>query len=132
VTRAYLDTSAAAKVLVDEAESAALVAWLDGAGVELVAALLLETELRRFAQRSDVPQAAVTEVLSRVSLFDLPPALFHEAGVLPGTTLRSLDALHLAAAMRLGVDVVVTYDVRMTEAARDLGLLVAAPGRSAS
>ena len=41
--------------------------------------------------------------------------------------LRSLDALHLAAAIRLGVDAVVTYDTRMTQAARDLGLVVLAP-----
>jgi predicted nucleic acid-binding protein len=38
-----------------------------------------------------------------------------------------LDALHLAAAIQLDVDHVVTYDLRMAEAARLLGLHVLAP-----
>jgi predicted nucleic acid-binding protein len=44
--------------------------------------------------------------------------------------LRSLDAIHLATAQQLGADLarVVTYDQRMTVAARQLGLTVARPG----
>ncbi len=42
--------------------------------------------------------------------------------------LRSLDALHLAAALRLGCRSVVTYDERMAVAARELGFDVVAPG----
>ncbi len=49
------------------------------------------------------------------------------AALLPGTDLRSLDALHLAAAIRIGVDRVVTYDSRMSESARALGVEVVAP-----
>ena len=43
--------------------------------------------------------------------------------------LRSLDAVHLAAAQVVGQELraVVTYDRRMADAARDLGLAVAAP-----
>lgn len=43
--------------------------------------------------------------------------------------LRTLDAIHLATALRLGsdLDAVVTYDNRLAEAARTLGLPVAAP-----
>jgi predicted nucleic acid-binding protein len=62
-----------------------------------------------------------------VSLYEVPGSLFREAGVLPGRTLRSLDAVHLATAIRIGVDLVVTYDVRMAESARALGLPVSAP-----
>jgi predicted nucleic acid-binding protein len=127
VTRCYLDTSAAAKLLVAEPESESLATWLDEGQVEPVATHLLETELRRFAQRHDLPQAAVTSVLDRVSLHDLPASIFREAGLVAGPTLRSLDALHLVAAIRLGVDVVVTYDARMAEAATSLGLSVGTP-----
>lgn len=49
MTLAYLDTSAAAKLLIEEPESAARAEWADDASVELVATLLLETELRRLA-----------------------------------------------------------------------------------
>lgn len=54
----YLDTSAAAKLMVIEAESAALAAWADGGEIDLVATHLLETELRRFASRRHLPQRA--------------------------------------------------------------------------
>lgn len=49
--------------------------------------------------------------------------------LLPGDSLRSLDALHLAAAVRLGADVVLTYDARMIGAATELGFAVVSPGR---
>ena len=52
---------------------------------------------------------------------------FREAGRLPGANLRSLDALHLAAAIRIGVDRVITYDSRMQKSAQSLGLSVLAP-----
>ena len=41
--------------------------------------------------------------------------------------LHPLDALHLAAAIRLEVEAVLTYDARMTESATALGLDVLAP-----
>ena len=123
-----MDTSAAIKLIVEEPESDALSVALEEEGVELVACLLLETELRRAASREDaLTQAAVSQLLEGVFLHELPPTLFTEAGLLPGPNLRSLDALHLAAAIRLGVDCVVTYDRRMTEAATELGMTVVSP-----
>ena len=43
--------------------------------------------------------------------------------------MRSLDAIHLAAARSLGsdLDVVISYDQRMLEGARLLGLQTASP-----
>lgn len=51
------------------------------------------------------------------------------AGELEPSPLRSLDAIHLAAALELGdeLEALVTYDERMAEGARALGLPVAAP-----
>lgn len=126
--RCYLDTSAAVKLLVDEAESDALVDEIRRREVTIVACLLLETELRRVVAREPaLTQQAVTQLLRGVDLYELPPPLFTEAGLLPGASLRSLDALHLAAAIRLEVEAVITYDVRMAEAATSLGLEVLAP-----
>jgi hypothetical protein len=79
-----------------------------------------------FALRHVLPQAEVTAILDAISLYDMPRSLFYEAGILAGQHLRSLDALHLAAAVRLGVDVVVSYDNRMLESAADIGLNVLA------
>lgn len=128
MSRWYVDTSAAIKLLAEEAESNALSLAVEEADAELVSCLLLETELRRVVAREPaLTQAAVSRLLERVALHELPPSLFAEAGLLPGSRLRSLDALHLAAAIRLGVDCVVTYDRRMAEAATDLGMTVVAP-----
>lgn len=124
----YLDTSAALKLLIEEPESPALAQTVDGEQPDLVAGWLLETELRRAAQRLPaLGMDVVSEFLAGVSLYEMPGSLFREAGILPGETLRSLDALHLAAAVRIGVDLVLTYDVRMADSARLLGLPVLSP-----
>jgi predicted nucleic acid-binding protein len=126
MTAVYLDTSAAVKLMVEEAESGALAQFLDQPNVETVACLLLETELRRFAVRHAIPQQDVTAILDSISLYDMPHSLYYEAGILPRPHLRSLDALHLIAAMRLETDVIVSYDNRMQEAAVELGLKIMA------
>lgn len=127
MTYAYLDTSAAAKLLVDEAESEALAAWISQDSVILQSTLLLETELRRAAQRYRLPQVAVSEILEGIGLIEIPPGLFREAGLLPDENLRSLDALHLAGAIYLNADVILTYDRRLHDAATAAGLKIVAP-----
>lgn len=125
----YLDASAALKLMVEESESVALAERLDSEVPDLVACVLLETELRRAAQRREVlTQEQVSQFLERVGLYEVPASLLREAGLLTGANLRSLDALHLAAAVRIGVEAVVTYDQRMAQASRGLGLAVVAPG----
>lgn len=128
MSRWYLDTSAALKLVVEESESDALARVIDREQPDLVACWLLDTEMRRAAQRDKaLTQEIVSGFLDGVGLYEVPASLFREAGVLPGINLRSLDALHLAAAIRLGVDHVVTYDSRMGESARLLGLSVLSP-----
>jgi len=124
----YLDTSAALKLLVEERESVAVVEFIERTQPDLVSSFLLETELRRAAQRQpQISQSAVAGLLAGVGLLDLPASAFREAGLLPGANLRSLDALHLAAAIRANVDQILTYDARMTQAATALGFTVLAP-----
>lgn len=126
----YVDTSAAMKLLVVEPETAALQAFLaertdtDSA----VASMLLHTELHCAARRH--PEAvsieAVNLVLDAISLVDIRRGDLIAAPTMPGA-LRSNDAIHLAVAARLGVDVVLTYDLELARAAEVLGLGVAAP-----
>src|ERR671916_1113875 len=128
----YLDTSAAAKLLIRELESVALQDYLDHLlpdGVP-VSSVLLETELRRFGVRYDLSQAALSDVLDRVDLVEPDRSLFAEAGLLPGPDLRSLDALHVATALRVDASVVVAYDHRLRRAARAVGLATTAPGKA--
>lgn len=127
----YIDTSAAAKLLLDEAESNALTVDLENLDKDerLLSSVLLETELRRLAIRHGLEQATVTELLEQVELVEPDRSLFAEAGLLPGPNLRSLDALHLATALRIDASVVLAYDRRLQQAARTVGLAVAAPGQ---
>lgn len=126
----YLDTSAAMKLLVEEAESAALVAYLQSAEDErrLVSSWLLHTELHCAANRrpDDVDLDSVTIVLDAVTLIDLTRGDLLTAGTLPGR-LRSNDALHLAVALRVGADVLVTYDVELAAAATTAGIVAVEP-----
>jgi hypothetical protein len=126
----YIETSAAAKLLAEEPASSQLAARLDKAvdqGDALLSSTLLETELRRLAVRVDLAQAAVTHLLERFDLMEIDRSLYREAGLLPGRHLRSFDALHLAAALRVGADVMVTYDRRQASVAEAAGLPVLAP-----
>lgn len=123
----YADTSALGALLVAQPETEALVDWLDQTSSTLVSSDLLETELRRMAVREGRDQAKVSAILDGVSLAALDRATYRSAGFLPMPTLRTLDALHLEAAMRLDVDAILTYDRRLGDAARAAGLEVIAP-----
>lgn len=92
------------------------------------ASALVRTELRRAAHRLDVELLPVVEqVLARLHLLRVDDAVLDLAGRLAPPGLRSLDALHVATALRAGVDVLVTYDGRMAEAAAAVGVRTAAP-----
>lgn len=123
----YVDTSALGALLIDQPESSALVAWLDHTSGTLVSSDLLETELRRLAVREGIDQAVVTRLLDGVGLAALDRAVYRSAGLLPLPYLRTLDALHLEAAIRLNADAILTYDRRLSAAARSVGLTVIAP-----
>jgi predicted nucleic acid-binding protein len=126
----YVETSAAAKVLFQEPESAALKAQLDDltdGEIPLLSGDLLETELRRAAQRGGATQQDVTNILDRFDLLAMDQSIYRTAGLLPGENLRSLDALHIAVALRVSADVMVTYDQRQIEACRSVGLNTLSP-----
>ena len=127
-TVVYVDTSALGALLVERLESDALESWLDQTSDMLVSSDLLEIELRRLAVREGIDQADVTRLLDGVSLAALDRAVYRSAGLLPMPYLRTLDALHLEAAMRLDAAAVLTYDRRLSKAARSVGLRVVAPG----
>jgi len=68
-------------------------------------------------------------VLEAVTLISVPTAVFEAAGLLDPAIVRSLDAIHLAAALDIGDEFegLVTYDERLTAAAEASGILVIAP-----
>jgi predicted nucleic acid-binding protein len=125
----YLDSSALVKLVVREGETRHLLAFLKGRP-QRVSSELARVEVVR-AVRGNGPPAVrrARRLLQRMRLIRLDTALLDAAAEIDPLVLRSLDAFHLASAQALGsaLGEVVTYDVRLADAARALGLTVAAP-----
>jgi predicted nucleic acid-binding protein len=93
----------------------------------------IDALLRSGAQRSWTTSAAtgdgaldsVQAALDTVDLIDLTRGDLLSAGA--HVPLRSNDAIHLAVALRVGTDVIVTYDAGLSDAAHSAGLAVLAP-----
>jgi predicted nucleic acid-binding protein len=125
---AYLDTSAAAKLVLDEPESEALRAALSFRFLissELVIAEMLRTVARVNPERA----FDAMDWLERIDLIPVAAALLLRAARVPPPRLGTLDAIHLATAVRLHpyCGPLVTYDQRLASAARSAGLEVLTP-----
>jgi len=102
--------------------------------MEAVSSSIARTELRRAVMaHQPVVRTAAVERLRKLRLVATSDRLLEEAGQLGPARLRSLDAIHLATARRIGprLQAVITYDLRMIEAAKALGMPVAHPGLTA-
>lgn len=125
----YLDTSAFVKLVTPEPETEALSSHLRRWSTA-VSASLLRTEALRAAARSSPESVRDTRrALRDIAFIDLDRAILDQAGILAPLHLRSLDAVHLAAALSLGddLDELVTYDIRLATAAATTGLFVSSP-----
>lgn len=69
-------------------------------------------------------------MLSRILLVDISHEIENQAVALVTSTLRTLDAIHLATALSFGEDLgtLVAYDQRLLEAAKTAGLKTLSPG----
>jgi len=122
----YLDASAITKLVVDERESAALERLV--AGKALATSRVAVVEVTKAVARAD-PGADVWGVLSRMAFVELDADLARLAGATGGPSLRALDAVHVASALRLVpvIEAFVTYDDRQADAARTAGFDVVQP-----
>jgi len=124
----YVDASAFVKLVLAEPETRAIAAAL--AGVErLVASEILEVEVLRATRRGGGDVAVARAQLAVVRLLALSDRTRARASELTPTSIRSLDAIHIATALELGEHLasLFTYDERMSVAAREAGLKVRAP-----
>ena len=126
----YLDTSAAVKLLIAEKGSTALRRWLESHEEEIFSSDLLRTELLRVTRRA-APELMVQArtILDTLIMVTLSTTVFERAVMIEPGILRSLDALHLAAALELGDDLqgLITYDQRLADSAKTLGIDVVTP-----
>lgn len=125
----YLDSSAIVKLVAREVGTMELVGSLRD-DPEAVSSALAWTEVVHAVRRSGGRTARAEAVLERIALVPIDDGIIRSASRQLPTTLRTLDAIHLATAVSLVPDVaaLVTYDERLAEAARGAGLEVRAPG----
>ena len=127
----YLDSSALVKLAVREAETAALRRFLRPRPGRVTSALAVVEVLRTVRRRTAHARVlrAARRVLDGVTQLALADELLESAALMEPLGLRSLDAIHLAAALSLGRDLasLITYDDRLADAARQVGVPVSEP-----
>lgn len=128
----YLDASALVKLATPEAETDALRVALDTYDARVTNRLATVEVTRALIRRGVVSAGlldAVAEAFTALAIMELDAAIAASAGQVGPSTLRSLDAIHLASALAAGEELAafVTYDGRLADAARAVGLEVVAP-----
>jgi predicted nucleic acid-binding protein len=126
----YLDSSVVLAALLVEDRSPGAELWQE----DLVSSRLLRYEvinrLHAYGMAADM-LASANDLLARIALVTLSPAVLERAEQPFPIPVRTLDALHLATAVYLTQARarlrLATYDQRMTDAARRLDLNVFAP-----
>lgn len=127
----FLETSALVKLIRTEAESDALRDALSPGHTVLASALVL-AELPRVVARYPAgteDMERVAALLAALDLLEVDRGLLSSAAGFPPSSLRTLDAIHLAAAasIREELEAFVTYDHRLAAAASTAGFHVLAP-----
>ncbi len=122
----YLDSSALFKLVIDEAETAALRDFLRDRPAQLrVASALVRTEVvRAVARRNPGAVLSAVHAVAKITTIPVTVDMLDAAAALEPPLLRTLDAIHLAAALtfRRTLTAFVAYDDRLSDAARQAGL----------
>lgn len=127
----YLDSAAVVKLVHAESESQALRDWLhERAETGWTSSVLVEIESSRaLARYAPEAVARLHPVLDLIELVELDAGIRILAQTVKPATVRSLDAIHLATALRISSQLTsfVTYDKRLADAAQAAGLTVDMP-----
>lgn len=120
------------KLVVEETESSLLERHLEREPLLATSRVALVEVLRAtsLANPGQEVRVAAERLLASCMLVDVSDSLLRSAAQLAGATVRTLDAIHLASALRVGPDEFVAYDRRLLDAALAHGLAVSSPGAS--
>lgn len=125
----YIDTSALGRSLLEEPDKPAIERELE-TFASRISSSLLRVELRRLGLRRDMLDR-VDLLLARISLIPLDEQILAAAETLTPSTVATLDAIHLATAVRLTeageLDALMTYDKQLADGAREHGITVLSP-----
>jgi predicted nucleic acid-binding protein len=126
----YADSSALVKLIIDEPESEALERYVANGPVLATSRIALVEVTRATALAIPAPEVReeTARVLDSCLLVDVSAALLRSAAALASGSVRTIDAVHLASALRVDADELVAYDRRLVAAAAANGLGVSSPG----
>ncbi len=127
----YADSSALVKLIVEEVGTAALERELADEPT-LVSSALARVEVTRAVRvqtRGDAAaEGAAARLLGSCRLVPVVDEILESASALVTYELRTLYAIHLASALLVAPDAVVTYDRRLAESAGAARLRILTPG----
>lgn len=125
----YLDSSAIVKLVSREPETDGLVLAIQR-DPSLISSALSVVEVVRAVRRVRGNLRRAEAVLGGIALVPIDDGIIRSAAELSSSSLRTLDAIHLATAMSLRGDIshLVTYDTRLGEAARAMNVATSSPG----
>jgi uncharacterized protein len=141
----YFDTNALLKLIREDAQSEALGAFIDAQpATRWFSSEIARTELARTVRRVNHDSRGrlidesrllaeldyAVRIWERLDLIAVSTRILTEAAAIEQPFLRTLDAIHLAAAvsLRASLSAFVTYDKRLAAAAQEIGLPVLSPG----
>lgn len=126
----YLDSSAIVKLIFDEPETDALQRFLADRPSRF-SSVVARAEVIRAARSvgDDLVVGRAHDVLDGLDFIELDSQTIRRAAGVEPRSVRTLEAIHLAAALSLEPDLagIVVYDTRLAAAARAAGLTVWAP-----
>ncbi|WP_043535986.1 type II toxin-antitoxin system VapC family toxin [Actinomyces polynesiensis] len=123
----YLDSSVALRTILDVPERKRLQSWMQTPGTTLVSSRLLRTEVIRVLRRDGRSLEEGAPLLERVGMLEITRET-HAVAESIERHIKTLDALHLATAILVGMPVTLaTHDATMATVAEHLGLTVVDP-----
>jgi predicted nucleic acid-binding protein len=125
----YVDSSALVKIVIEEADSPALGRYFAEFSLDRqLTAAISRTELVRAVARRGATGDNARKALSKLDFVAITSSLLDDAAALAPPELRTLDAIHLTAALSApDLRALVTYDRRLADAAEQAGLPVVSP-----
>ena len=129
MTLVYLDASAIVRIVADEPGRAATVAFLRNHEARVTSVISTVEVPRAVARKREDATLAAASFLDSLVVVALDRTIVSRAASLAPPAVRTLDAIHLATALEFGreLEAFVTYDTRLGDAARSMGLPVAFP-----
>lgn len=127
----YADSSALVKLVLEEPETTALRTYLEADDPPIATCTIAVVEVLRAVRVAGLGGEGVHRArrhLDEADLLDLDRELLEAAIPWTSVQVRSIDAIHLASALRIGAREMLVYDRRLAEVAASAGLEVLSPG----